>query len=108
MPGHTSARGSGEQRIYPAQLDAVLTALAHPVRRYLLELLRHDGAAATDLGASAAEAFGISRSRASQHLQVLARAGLVEVHADATWRHYRFAPSSADVVVAWLDRLGKP
>ena len=91
-----------------AGLDAVLHALANPVRRYLLDLLRHDGATATELGASAAAAFGISPARASQHLQVLARASLVEVQTDATWRHYRFRSGSCDVVSDWLERLGSP
>ncbi|WP_084104577.1 helix-turn-helix transcriptional regulator [Demequina sp. NBRC 110056] len=89
-------------------LDTVFDALAHPARRYLLQLLRHDGALAMDLSASVQFAWNISAARASQHLGVLRRAELVTVIPCETTRHYRFEPGSADAVVRWIDGLGKP
>ncbi|WP_084038939.1 helix-turn-helix transcriptional regulator [Demequina sp. NBRC 110053] len=91
-----------------AELDRVIHALANPTRRYLLELLRHDGAEAMDLNASTRCAWSISQARASQHLSVLRGAGLVTVTPFGATRHYRFQPGSADVVAMWISTLGKP
>ena len=90
------------------ELDQVLRALADPVRRYLLELLRHDGCTAGDLAASAADRFGISPSRASQHLKVLADARLVTVGRTGTWRYCEYRERSADRVAEWIATLGRP
>ncbi|GIG53356.1 ArsR/SmtB family transcription factor [Demequina activiva] len=90
------------------QLDLVLHALAHPVRRHLLELLVVGDAAAGDLAASAAVNHGISRSRASQHLAVLAEAGLVDVVVDGTWRWHRLSRLPGAIVHAWLTQLASP
>ncbi|MDN4475974.1 metalloregulator ArsR/SmtB family transcription factor [Demequina sp. SYSU T00192] len=87
------------------RLDAILTALAHPVRRRLLELLEFGAATAGDLSASAADSFGISPARASQHLRVLAHAGLVDVMPDGTHRWYSLADGAADDIADWLARL---
>lgn len=56
-----------------ANLDAVFQALAHPVRRSILELLREGDRTVGDL----AEPFHQSRPSISQHLDVLEQAGLV-------------------------------
>jgi DNA-binding transcriptional ArsR family regulator len=90
------------------ELDAVLRALAHPVRRFLLELLVTGDAAAGDLAESAAANFGISRSRASQHLAVLVEADLLEVIVDGTWRWHRLSRSPGAIIPAWLAQLGSP
>lgn len=95
-----------ERSIDDAQhLDSLLAALADPVRRFLLEMASDDGAPAGSLAASATARFGISTSRASQHLQVLAQAGLVEVNAEGTVRWYRVRLGSATPVAAWLDGM---
>lgn len=93
---------------HEAHLDRVLRALAHPVRRFLLEMLVDVDASAGDLAASAAVNFGISSARGSQHLQVLAEAELVTVIPDGPWRYYRLAPNGSDVAVAWLAGLADP
>lgn len=87
------------------ELDRAMHALAHPVRRFLLELIIIDGANAGDLAASAASMFGISPPRASQHLRILATAGLVEVTVDGPWRFYRLKSGSTDAVTRWLNAL---
>ncbi|WP_062318689.1 ArsR/SmtB family transcription factor [Demequina maris] len=86
-------------------VDATLRALAHPARRSILEWLVPGPAAAGDLTASACAAFAISRTRASQHLGVLARSGLVTVSVDGPWRWYALSDGSADDLDAWLRRL---
>lgn len=88
-----------------AALNRVMHALAHPVRRFLLELLIFDGAVAGDLSASAATNFGISRQRGSQHLRVLADAGIVEVTVDGTYRFHQLKRGSTAVVTRWIDAL---
>ncbi|WP_296665419.1 metalloregulator ArsR/SmtB family transcription factor [Demequina sp.] len=85
-----------------SDLDAMLRALADPVRRYILELLRDGQGAAGDLAASAAARFGISTARASQHLQVLARSGLVRVMHDGSWRWYGISVGAAGPVAEWM------
>ena len=89
------------------ELQRVLHALAHPVRRYLLSIIGPDDVSAGDLAASAAAVFGISSARGSQHLRVLADAGLVDVIAEGTWRFYRPNPAGVTVLRDWLNELGK-
>lgn len=87
------------------ELDRKIAAIAHPVRRYLLELLVWGDDRAGSLAASVATTFGISVSRASQHLQVLARASLVDVFADGPIRNYRLNNASFAEVTDWIDGL---
>lgn len=87
------------------RVDQSLSALASPVRRFLLEMLVPGSAAAGDLAASASANFGISTSRASQHLQVLARAELVDVAVVGPRREYRLNDSGLSEVVAWVATL---
>jgi DNA-binding transcriptional ArsR family regulator len=61
-----------------------------------------DDATAGDLAASVADTWGISISRASQHLQVLARAQLVDVIADGNTRIYRRASGAGEPLAAWM------
>ncbi|WP_062527168.1 ArsR/SmtB family transcription factor [Demequina rhizosphaerae] len=88
-----------------ARLDATLTALADPVRRRLLELLEVGPTSAGDLAASAASLYGISHTRVSQHLKVLATAGLVDIAPDGTHRWYSLVDGAADDVADWLAGL---
>lgn len=87
------------------ELDQVMHALAHPVRRFMLELIMFEGAYAGDLAASAAANFGISPQRGSQHLKVLVQAELVHVTADGSWRFHRLNRGSTDAVTRWLSAL---
>ncbi|MFW7415462.1 ArsR/SmtB family transcription factor [Demequina sp. SO4-18] len=95
----------GDQLERAADLHRTLKALADPVRRFLLDLLAEGEATAGDLAASAAVNFGISAKRGSQHLQVLAKAGLVHVSPDGPWRTYELRPGGTDLLVEWLARL---
>jgi DNA-binding transcriptional ArsR family regulator len=82
----------------PAVEDAI-RALAHPGRRTMLRLVWDEERAASDL----ADAAGLSRSAASQHLKLLREAGLVHVRVDATRRLYRADLERVAEVAALLD-----
>jgi len=56
-----------------ADLDRAFAALAHPVRRQILESTARKGRGVTEL----TEAFDISLAAVSKHVKVLERAGLV-------------------------------
>lgn len=87
------------------EVDRVARALADPARRFALELLVVGGANAGDVAASISDTFGVSTARASQHLQLLARAGLVEVTADGPWRWYSLPRSPGSPLTDWLRGL---
>jgi DNA-binding transcriptional ArsR family regulator len=66
-------------------VEAGLQALAHRGRRTMLRLVQDGERTSSEL----AEAAGLSRSAASQHLRILREAGLVHVRVDANRRLYR-------------------
>lgn len=82
----------------PSVEDAI-RALAHPGRRTMLRLVWDGERAASEL----AEAAGLSRSAASQHLKLLREAGLVHVRTDATRRLYRADLARVAEVAGFLD-----
>src|SRR5215207_8860103 len=90
---HGSATVTG-----PAVEDAI-RALAHPGRRAMLRLVWDDERPATEL----ADAAGLSRSAASQHLKLLREAGLVQVRVDATRRLYRADLARVAEIASFLD-----
>lgn len=87
------------------EIDRLARALADPARRFALTLLVSGGAAAGDLAASISDTYGVSTARASQHLQELARAGLVEVAVDGPWRWYALPRSPGGPLIDWLRGL---
>ncbi|WP_437994715.1 metalloregulator ArsR/SmtB family transcription factor [Sorangium sp. So ce145] len=92
-------------------MDAVAQALADPIRREILRMLRDRSATA----GSIAGAFPVSRPAVSRHLRVLREAGLVrdvqcgreleaflrELHAESPW-HRRF-----DALETEVHRVGR-
>jgi DNA-binding transcriptional ArsR family regulator len=68
--------------------QAVLRALAEPRRVAILKLVRSRELAAGDI----ARRFRTTRPTISQHIQVLARAGLLVERRDRTRRLYRLRP----------------
>ena len=58
------------------ELDVVLSALADPTRKAILESVRHGPRSVGDIAGS----FKVSRPAVSQHLRVLMRAQLVRPH----------------------------
>jgi DNA-binding transcriptional ArsR family regulator len=80
-------------------IEDAIRALAHPGRRAMLRLVWDQERPASDL----ADAAGLSKSAASQHLKLLRDAGLVEVRAEATRRLYRADLARVAEVAAMLD-----
>jgi len=76
----------------------VFGALASPVRRRILELLREGPRPAGEIAAE----FELRRPAVSEHLQVLRNAGLVVEEARGRHRIYRLDPGALAGVGEWL------
>jgi DNA-binding transcriptional ArsR family regulator len=77
----------------------LFVVLGEPNRRRLLELLRDGEMTVTELAAH----FTVTRPAISQHLGVLAAAGLVEVRRDGRFRRYRVRPEGMAALRSSLD-----
>jgi DNA-binding transcriptional ArsR family regulator len=85
-------------------LDEVLAALADPVRRQVVDLLRVGPRRAGEL----AGAVAMSGPAMSRHLRVLRATGLVEVansDSDARVRVYRLRAEPFAALRTWLDQV---
>jgi DNA-binding transcriptional ArsR family regulator len=83
-------------------VDEALRAVADPTRRAILRLVRDGEVAAGEL---AAHFPTISRPAVSQHLRVLADAGLVDVRPDGNRRLYRWRPEGFRDAAAFIDDM---
>lgn len=83
-------------------MDQALRAVADPTRRAILRLVRDGEVAAGEI---ATHFPAISRPAVSQHLRVLADAGLVEVRPDGNRRLYRWRPDGLRDVAEFVDDL---
>ncbi len=87
-----------------APIDAILLALADPVRRQVVEVL-HDGPCrAGDL----AERTRMKPSALSRHLGHLRRSGVIEEESlleDARVRVYRLCPKPFSQLRTWIDEV---
>ncbi len=79
----------------------VFTAIAHPVRRQILEQLMQGPLTATAL----AQPFDITRSAVSQHLGILTDAGLVVRTRQGREQVYRLRPDNLSEVQGWISRF---
>src|SRR5262245_28778867 len=83
-------------------VQAVLDAIGEPRRREILRLTWDREVGAGDLH----RAFGdVTFGAVSQHLGVLARAGLVEVRKDGRRRYYRARKHELGPLRAWLESM---
>ena len=73
--------------------------MAEPNRRRLLQLLGHGEQTVTGLASN----FSVSRSAISQHLGVLAEAGLVVSRREGRFQYYRLDPRGMTALRAELD-----
>ena len=87
-------------------MDETLHAIAEPNRRKILQLVKGRELSATEI----AGYFDLTRPAISQHLQVLASAGLVTVRREGTRRMYRARPEGLEglrefLEEFWVERL---
>ncbi|WP_033439796.1 metalloregulator ArsR/SmtB family transcription factor [Saccharothrix sp. NRRL B-16314] len=80
-------------------MDEVAAAIADPVRREILEMLR-DGARLS--AGTIAERFAISRPAVSRHLRVLRESGLVRDETVGRQRFYALDASRLTPLAQWL------
>jgi len=83
--------------------DRICTALANPVRRKLLEILRCQSLSAGELS----ERFDLSRPAVAEHLKVLRDAGLVADEAQGRRRIYRLTAEPLAELGDWLHPFEK-
>lgn len=79
--------------------ESLFLAIAHPIRRSVLEELRHRETPATQL----ALRFRVSPSALSQHLKALKNAGLVAERREGRQRIYRLTPAPLREVSEWVE-----
>jgi DNA-binding transcriptional ArsR family regulator len=75
-------------------------AIADPIRRRVLELVRDRELAAGELAAE----FDVSRPAVSRHLRVLREAGLVRERRQGRLRLYTADPAALGELREWLER----
>ena len=82
-------------------MDSVAFAVADPVRREILMLLRDREMTAGEI----AEQFDISRPGVSRHLRVLRESGLVANEVRGRERWYQLDAAPLKPLVSWLTEL---
>ncbi len=78
----------------------IFTAIAHPVRRQILDRLTEGETSVSRL----AEPFGMTRPAISQHLRILREVGLVTEERHGREHHYRLHPERLYEVQAWMQK----
>jgi DNA-binding transcriptional ArsR family regulator len=82
-------------------MDDVAAAIADPVRRDILVMLRDQRLAAGQI----ADRFAISRPAVSRHLRVLRESGLVRHTLVGRQRFYELDASQFAGLIEWLDQF---
>jgi len=82
-------------------MNLVFKALAHPVRRSIVAMLRKGPMTSGDIAA----AFDMAWPTVTGHLNALKEAGLVETEKDGTSVRYRLNISAAEEAVGFLMQL---
>lgn len=80
------------------ELDALFSALAHPIRRSIVTRLAHGPATVNDLAAP----LDVSLPAVSRHLRVLEGAGLIRQTRDGQRRPCHLVPDRLRSVESWL------
>ncbi len=92
------AKSLGTPGAGDSELDRVLSALAHGVRRSIVNRLRHGPASAGEL----ARPHAMSLPAISRHLRVLEEAGLVRRRIEGRIHHIELVPKTLKPVDDWL------
>ena len=87
----------------PARKTDVFDAVAHPVRRRILVLLRDGSRPAGELAAP----FRMSLAAVSQHLKVLREAELVTEERQGRQIVYSISPEPLKAVYSWIEEFGE-
>ena len=82
-------------------IDLVLQAIAEPRRREILRLIQGAELSSGEI----ATHFDVTRPAISQHLQVLASAGLVSVRREGTRRLYQARPEGLGELRRFLEEF---
>ena len=82
-------------------LQDTLRALADPVRREILNMLKRDELAAGEI----ASRFDISAAAVSKHLSVLKNADLIRDKRDGKYIYYTINTSVLEDVMLWVSEL---
>jgi DNA-binding transcriptional ArsR family regulator len=85
-------------------VDEVAGAIADPVRRDILVMLRHGPLSAGEI----ADRFEVSRPAVSRHLRVLRASGLVRDTPVGRQRLYELAPDRFTELADWLAQFARP
>ena len=80
-------------------IDLVLQAIAEPRRREILLLVQNKELSSGEIAAH----FDVTRPAVSQHLQVLATAGLVIMRKKGTQRLYRARPEGFEELRSFIE-----
>ncbi len=83
--------------------DLLFLAIAHPIRRAVLDELRLKQSPATQL----ASRFDVTPGALSQHLKALKDAGLVTERREGRQRIYSLTPAPLREVSDWVDAFKK-
>jgi DNA-binding transcriptional ArsR family regulator len=84
-------------------MNSVFEALAHPIRREILELLKSGSKSAGDI----ADAFHVSKPTMSGHFAKLKEAGLIQADQRGTTILYSLNLSTLEeVLLGFMDRIG--
>ncbi|QYR23910.1 metalloregulator ArsR/SmtB family transcription factor [Paenibacillus sp. sptzw28] len=82
----------------PGMDMTMLSALAEPNRRNIVELLRDGPLTVGEI----ADRLGLRQPQASKHLKVLSDSGILEVKAEANRRIYKLRPEPFQELDSWV------
>ncbi|MCC6614827.1 MAG: winged helix-turn-helix transcriptional regulator [Anaerolineae bacterium] len=83
------------------QVDTdIFAAIAHPVRRQILDTLLQGDMTVTALSAP----FDVSRSAISQHLGILMDSGLVSMEKRGREHYYQLRPDNLNEIARWIGQ----
>ena len=83
------------------ELQLLLRALADPIRREILTLLKDGQKSAGEIS----DCFPVSGAAVSRHLSVLKEAGLVTDRREGKFIYYEWNPQALEPVTRWLAEL---
>ncbi len=77
----------------------MLSALAEPNRKRIVELLRDGPLTVGEI----ADRLGIRQPQASKHLKILSESGILDVRAEANRRIYKLRPAPFQALDSWVQ-----